>query len=86
MYIEFFLPQGAGGTAASYIYQLLKKEVEDWSAKYNIRYTEKVIKYTYRVSFDDDQSYTYFQLTWPENNWQQYRIIEDLNNKVSPIR
>jgi len=82
MYIEFSLPQGAGGIVSSVIYQRLKQEVERWSAKYNIRYTEKVIKYTYRVAFDDDETYTYFQLTWPDDNWQKYRIIRDLNNRT----
>lgn len=81
MYIEFRLPSGAGGMAASYIYRRVKSEIEEWSAQHNIRYTEKLVKYNFRVAFDNDELYTYFQLTWPENNWQKYQIVKDLNNK-----
>lgn len=89
MYIEFRLPQGASGMAASYCYRLVKTELEVWSEKYNIPYTDKVFKYTYRVCFDQDRFYSFFQLTWDPkprpslNNFlRDFQLITDLNNKI----
>lgn len=82
MLIEFSLPTGAGGMAASHHYRQLKAEIERWTSKYNITYTDKLIKYTYRVCFEDDKDYSLFQLTWNPGDrvtdWgYRYRIITD---------
>ena len=52
MYIVFHLPKGAGGQTAGYALSLIKEEVARWAQRYDIRYTEKTIKYDHRVAFD----------------------------------
>jgi hypothetical protein len=82
MLIEFRLPQGAGGITSGLCYQAIKAEIEAWSNRYNVRYTDKVVRYTYRVCFDNDKDYSLFQLTWepdpnPKTWFYDYRIIKD---------
>jgi hypothetical protein len=75
MYIEFWLSS-----------DLVRNKLNAWAVKYNIKYRTKVVKYTLRVTFDSDDSYTLFALTWvpdPEHpEWTSYRLITDLNNKI----
>ena len=75
MYIEFSLPS-----------DFVQNKLSAWAAKYNIKYRTKVFKYTLRVTFDSDESYTLFAMTWvphPEHpEWTTYRLITDLNNKI----
>ena len=87
MYIEFRLPRGAGGPdQASYALSIVQKNLVLWAAKYEVEYRTKVFKYTLRVTFDSDESYTLFAMTWvphPEHQeWTSYRLITDLNNKI----
>jgi PhoPQ-activated pathogenicity-related protein len=78
MYIEFRLPQGAG---AGYALSIIKQEVEKWAERYQVKYTEKTIKYTHRVAFDQDEYYSLFSMTWnPENinkypSWLSFSIM-----------
>ena len=59
-----------------------------WAHKYEIPssdYSQKTIKYTHRVTFDNDEFYTFFTLTWnpqQSNVLRQFRIVSDLNNKI----
>ena len=75
MYIEFSLPS-----------DFVQNKLSAWAAKYNIKYRTKRFKYTLRVTFDSDESYTLFAMTWvphPEHpSWTNYRLITDLNNKI----
>lgn len=64
MYIEFRLPTGAGGMAAGHALALIKKDIEAWAQKYNIKYKTKLHKYTYRLSLSNDKEYTQFAVTW----------------------
>jgi hypothetical protein len=81
MYIEFDLPQDLQ-TSAGFVYQRITIELFEWAEQHNnIKYTHKTVKFKYRVCFEDDSIYTYFQLTWPPNNYQKYRIVRDLNNR-----
>lgn len=86
MYIEFHLPQGAGGMAGAHALYTIRTRLAAWAEKYNIKYKTKTIKYTLRVTFDSDEYYTLFGLTWivdPKHpNWTNYRLITDLNNKI----
>ena len=87
MYIEFRLPRGLGGPdQASYALSIVQKKLVLWAAKYEVEYRTKVFKYTLRVTFDSDESYTLFAMTWvphPEHpSWTNYRLITDLNNKI----
>jgi hypothetical protein len=85
MYIEFTLPTGAGGTAASFVNGLLNQELHAWSDRYNIPYNTKLVKYTKRITFDHDETYSFFAMTWnPQhkkfrNNLLNYRLIEPMN-------
>ena len=75
MYIEFQLPS-----------DFVRNKLSAWAVKYNIKYRTKVFKYTLRVTFDSDESYTLFAMTWvtdPKHpSWTNYRLITDLNNKI----
>ena len=87
MYIEFQLPRGAGGPdQASYALSIVQKKLVLWAAKYRVEYRTKIFKYTLRVTFDSDESYTLFAMTWvphPEHpEWTSYRLVTDLNNKI----
>jgi hypothetical protein len=86
MYIEFRLPQGASGLTATHALAVLRDKLYNWAAKYEIKYRTKVFKYTLRVTFDTDDAYTLFGLTWiPDTKhptWTNYRLVTDLNNKT----
>lgn len=85
MYIEFALPSGAGGQAAAYVNSLLNQELHAWSDQYGIPYNTKIHKYTKRVTFDDEETYSFFALTWnPTNkkfrsNLLKFRLVEPMN-------
>jgi hypothetical protein len=85
MYIEFTLPQGAGGMAAGHTLRLIKLSLEEWCDKYQITCQQKTEKYRHRITFNDDEYYTLFSLTWnPERKSYlgRWRIVSDLNNKI----
>ena len=87
MYIEFRLPRGAGGPdQASYALSIVQKKLVLWAARYEVEYRTKVFKYTLRVTFNSDESYTLFAMTWvphPDHpEWTSYRLVTDLNNKI----
>ena len=72
MYLEFQLPTdgGYGATLAAY-----KIAISRWATKQGINYVDKNIKYKYRVTFDQDQHYTIFTLTW--DGQFEYKIIDN---------
>ena len=85
MYIEFSLPTGVGGFAASICNQLLNKAMHDWADRYDVPYNKKLHKYTIRITFDNEQHYTLFTLTWnpdPNINFFQwlntYKLVEPM--------
>jgi hypothetical protein len=86
VYIEFTLPQGAGGLTAGHALGTVHKQLATWANKYDVNYKTKTIKYKLRVTFDSDDTYTLFGLTWildPKHpSWTNYRVISDLNNKI----
>jgi hypothetical protein len=77
MYIEFVLPNGAGGMAAGHAAGALKKEIAAWAEKYSITYKTKIHKYTFRVCLESDEQYTFFQLSWNPKGpyFRTYRLI-----------
>ena len=78
MYIEFKIEDNEVYNAHSG----LTVELATWARKHNIQYREKTIKRNIRVTFDDDEHYTLFALTWNPRIRVNYRVIRDLNNKV----
>jgi hypothetical protein len=88
MYIEFdLLPDVdmAPGHRATANLRIVQEHMLIWGKRYGIPYREKTIKYTHRVTFDQDQTYSFWAMTWnPEQHkiLAQYRIVSDLNNKI----
>ena len=88
MYIEFDLrpkvhlaPRPAAGAAL----RIIQNEMQAWSHRYSIAFRDKTIKSKHRVTFDQDQNYSFWAMTWnPEQieTLAQYRIVSDLNNKI----
>lgn len=85
MYIEFRLPTGAGGMAAQYVNSVLNRNLHEWSDRYQIPYNKKVYKWTVRVTFDNDQHYSLFALTWqPQTEHmpdyiKNYKFVEPMS-------
>lgn len=78
MYIEFDLEYNN-----LYTESLLARSLSEWSQKYNVKYRSKHHKLKFRLTFDDDNMYTFFCLTWTEEfPWAKYRIVRDLNNRI----
>lgn len=86
MYIEFQLPQSDDGLTAIYAAGTIHRHLATWAEKYKLKYKTKTIKYTIRVTFDLDEDYTLFGLTWVHDthhpSWTSYRLVIDLNNKI----
>ena len=86
MYIEFdLLPAMTMSPTWYHALSTIQDAMNSWGNRYSIRFREKTIKYKYRVTFDHDESYTFWAMTWnPEQNkvLAQYRIVSDLNNKI----
>jgi hypothetical protein len=84
MYIEFSLPTEPSATALAN--SIIIQYLHEWSDQYNIPYNTKLIKYTRRITFDDDAHYAFFAMTWnPERRYYalgRWRIVSDLNNKT----
>ena len=74
MFIEFSLGEGVGSLPAYQKLELIKEEIKNWSVRYDIPYTQKTIKHTHRLAFDQDRYYTVFATTWTSN--LEYRIID----------
>ena len=85
MYIEFSLPHGAAGHAAGHANMIINNELVLWSQKYEIPYNTKTVKYIKRVTFEQDEHYSLFAMTWnPSRRYyalSKWRIVSDLNNK-----
>lgn len=84
MYIEFRLPHGASGQTAYYALSVVRKEIQNWLDQHQVPATQKTIKYTHRLAFNDDRHYTLFALTWnPKTkdeypSWLNYYLIEPM--------
>ena len=84
MYIEFTLPTGAGGMSAQYTDSILNRNLRDWSAKYQVSYTKKIVKLTVRITFEDEKAYSLFAMTWNPtadhmvNYIKDYKLIEPM--------
>lgn len=74
MYIEFQLPNGAGGMAAGHALTQIRKDIEAWASKHNTSFRTKLHKYTFRLSLDSDKQYTQFALTWAPEHEVSWRF------------
>lgn len=84
MYLEFKLPTGAAGHAANFALNEIKNEVKLWAEKYNIKYSQKTIKWTHRVGFNEPEHFTLFSMTWnptSKRSWMAYEVIHIANER-----
>lgn len=90
MYIEFSLPPGPAAFVAC---EQILQHIEQWSQAHYIPYRSKAIKRSIRLTFDQDQYYSFFMMSWrppkdrsslitDQSFWQNFRLITDLNNKT----
>ena len=78
MYVEFYLPTGAGGMAAGHALSLIKKDIDAWAEQHQLSYRTKIHKYTYRLCLSSDQDYTQFALTWnPAHSWSKNFVFKN---------
>lgn len=89
MYIEFDLAQNDQMMPALVAYRadnIINQALAAWSKRHYIPYKTKRVKYKKRVTFDSDESYSLFALTWnTERKYSaldKWRIVSDLNNKI----
>lgn len=76
MYIEFDLPPGLRNAVAGAI----KAAVCLWADTYDIprsSYRQKTVKYTHRLSFDNEQHYSLFSLTWKDYDYKMVNVGVD---------
>jgi hypothetical protein len=88
MYIEFDLAntQMLPALVAYRADNIIDRALANWSKRYQTPYKTKRVKFKKRVTFDSDESYTMFAMTWnTERKYQalsRWRIVSDLNNKI----
>lgn len=71
MYIVFDLTQSKFGLE---IYTL-NQALHAWSDQYNIPYNTKFYKSTKRVTFDNEETYSFFAMTW---TGPEYRLVDPM--------
>lgn len=76
MYIKFELPSQI---AAEY----LDSEVKKWAQTYGIVYHKKLHKKQFRITFENDDLYSFFAMTWnPKHmNMLSYQLIEPMQTR-----
>lgn len=84
MYIEFqLLPQGKVFTpnaSASHTLTTIRKEIDSWIRQYSVvGHSQKVIKYTLRLGFNDEKYFSLFAMTWTPDI--PYRLINIANER-----
>jgi len=78
MYIEFALPPGMSPLTMS---NAIKAHVAVWAHKYDIpatAYSQKTIKYTHRLGFNDEKYFSLFSMTWDSFS---FKIVNIANEK-----
>jgi hypothetical protein len=81
MYIEFVLPTGAGGLGAQHAAYEIKKQLFDWSNKYQLPYKIKIVKYTLRVILESAETYNFFALTFESQ--RRWYFVEPMSTPNS---
>lgn len=85
MYIEFKLPSGAGGMAAGYTRQAIKRQVSDIVRKHNITVIDTIdMGYTHCIELSE-HDLTMLALCWDEkNSWHKFTVRTD--KSISELR
>jgi hypothetical protein len=84
MYIEFIVTAD-DGWAHAWASDIVAA-LHEWSDRYQIPYNTKLIKKYRRVTFDHNDHYEIFLLTWnPEQHdgLSHWRLVNDPNNKTT---
>lgn len=71
MYIVFDLTKSKFGLEI----HTLNRELHAWSDQYNIPYNTKFHKMTKRVTFDNEETYSFFAMTW---TGPEYRLVDPM--------
>lgn len=82
MYIEFLLPNNA--VAAQHKRIMVYQALREWANRYSVPYKTKLVKLFERVTFDNDEYYMLFSLTWNPKKYpvlEGWRLVDNLNNK-----
>jgi hypothetical protein len=81
MLIEFPLPSGAGGMVTAMARNVLQQKIKAWAQRHEVEYTEKTVRHTHRLCFDDDRYYTLFIMSW--DDWEIFapRVIRERNKE-----
>jgi hypothetical protein len=81
MLIEFPLPSGAGGMVTAMARNVLQQKIKAWAQRHEVEYTEKTVRHTHRLCFDDDRYYTLFMMSW--DDWEIFapRVIRERNKE-----
>ena len=58
--------------------QNLKAALQAWSDRFDIPYNTKIVRHIKRVTFDSDDSYSLFCLTW-DHTQLPYSLIEPMD-------
>jgi hypothetical protein len=78
VYIEFSLGEGVGGLPAYRKLEIIKEEIKNWAQRYDVAYTQKTIKYTHRLGFNNEKHFSLFSMTWtPEIPFQIVNIANE---------
>ena len=78
MYIRFKLPSGAGGMASLHARYYIRKRMNDWATKHNVKITSEHTGYTMTFMLDKHSDYTLFALSWqPIKGWDRYELVDD---------
>ena len=84
MYIKFTLPSQDHTLATHFANNLLCEHLQKWADQYQVKLTTKHHKYTLRVTFEDEQLYALFALTWnPSSRFRNYLLDYCL---IEPMR
>jgi hypothetical protein len=64
----------------------IRQEVHNWSDRYGVRYSSKLIKNHLRFGFDHNEHFTLFSMTWNPANlelrpWLKFEIINIANER-----
>lgn len=80
MYLQWPLPRDTH-THAGVIIAELAASIQDWAEKHGVGYTQKLSRHGFRVSFDRDQDFTLFVMSWQppdDDRWYQYEIKDPM--------
>lgn len=83
-YIEFKLPSGAGGMAAGYRSQALRKRMNSWAEQNNTSIETHIRQYRFYVEFYSEQDLTLFCLQWPltSSEWDRFTVVKSVPEMV----